>query len=265
MQPATETKTLGELRQRELPSGNRTAPSGDRETGCRRNAAVLHRHHPPGATFAARHASPMAPFRRKQGDDPSPTAAVLLGMMALASATASRASAEPTPLNIAGNVHSQNLVRHPNVREYQFIQQRTTLRMRWVWAPATVPPQLTFGTRLVSKLRIALEFRATYDSVYDYTPTFRERDLRGRTPSRVASRDLGDLSRRARASIRSEHQIRQAYLELELRRVPLRLRLGRQQIVWGEADFFRMLDRANPLDISWHGTQELPPPRVRMG
>jgi len=38
------------------------------------------------------------------------------------------------------------------------------------------------------------------------------------------------------------------------------VRAGRQQIVWGESDNFRMLDRANTLDLTWHFTQEVPPP-----
>jgi len=43
-------------------------------------------------------------------------------------------------------------------------------------------------------------------------------------------------------------------------REALRLRVGKQQLVWGEADLFRMLDRANPLDTSWHFVEEVPPP-----
>src|SRR5207247_615220 len=31
-------------------------------------------------------------------------------------------------------------------------------------------------------------------------------------------------------------------------------------IVWGETDNFRMLDRANSLDLTWHFQQEIPPP-----
>jgi hypothetical protein len=38
------------------------------------------------------------------------------------------------------------------------------------------------------------------------------------------------------------------------------VRAGRQQIVWGETDNFRMLDRANPLDLTWHFQQEIPTP-----
>jgi len=181
---------------------------------------------------------------------------VIFAIIALALATASLAAAGLPPPEIAMIVHSQNLVRHPNERDYQFVQQRTTLQTRLQWNRATDPTRL----RLVKNVRLVLESRASYDSVYDYTPTFRERDLRGRRPSRVARRDLADLTPQARAAIRTELQLRQAYVDLELRRLPLRFRLGRQQVVWGEADFFRMLDRANPLDISWHGAQELPPP-----
>jgi hypothetical protein len=38
--------------------------------------------------------------------------------------------------------------------------------------------------------------------------------------------------------------------------------MGRQQIVWGETDNFRMLDRANTLDLSWHFQQEIPAPAI---
>src|SRR5439155_1033247 len=44
------------------------------------------------------------------------------------------------------------------------------------------------------------------------------------------------------------------------RNVPLSVRAGRQQIVWGETDNFRMLDRANTLDLTWHLQQEIPGP-----
>ena len=39
--------------------------------------------------------------------------------------------------------------------------------------------------------------------------------------------------------------------------IPLSLRLGKQQIVWGETDNFRLLDRVNALDLTWHLMQEI--------
>jgi hypothetical protein len=53
---------------------------------------------------------------------------------------------------------------------------------------------------------------------------------------------------------------RELYVDMRFRDVPLSIRAGRQQIVWGETDNFRMLDRANPLDLTWHFQQELPAP-----
>src|SRR5205807_2765106 len=48
--------------------------------------------------------------------------------------------------------------------------------------------------------------------------------------------------------------------DIKFRNLPLTVRAGRQQIVWGETDNFRMLDRANSLDLTWHFQQEIPPP-----
>src|SRR2546428_4327207 len=37
---------------------------------------------------------------------------------------------------------------------------------------------------------------------------------------------------------------------------PVSLRLGRQQVTWGETDNFRALDIINPLDLRWHWSRE---------
>ena len=42
-----------------------------------------------------------------------------------------------------------------------------------------------------------------------------------------------------------------AYLDFE--KGPLFLRLGRQNLAWGETDVFRLLDNINPLDDSFGG------------
>lgn len=161
-----------------------------------------------------------------------------------------------------GIVQTQNIVRHPSATELHFVQQRNTLRLGVDWqladdgaAQAPVPAMLG-----LSDLSGRIAYRGVYDSIYDYAPIFRERDLRGRKPGRAAARDLEDLPRRARDALKLESGLREAWVDLTLRRVPVRLRLGLQQIVWGEADLFRMLDRANPLDTSWHFVEEIPPP-----
>lgn len=76
-----------------------------------------------------------------------------------------------------------------------------------------------------------------------------------------ASLDL-DNSLRERISAGNRHDfqyqkaIREVYADIILKDVLLknadaRIRIGKQQIMWGESDLFRMADIINPLDISW--------------
>ncbi len=55
---------------------------------------------------------------------------------------------------------------------------------------------------------------------------------------------------------RFENRLREAYIDLRMRDLPISLRLGRQQVIWGESDQFRLMDIWNPLDLTWHVQQE---------
>jgi hypothetical protein len=191
--------------------------------------------------------------------------AALLGLSALVSVALNPSPVHATerfgPLELSGNIQSQNIVRNPDVDEYHFVQQRNTFRARVEWAWLQRGKLIDrFDLPFIESSNLFLLYRGVYDSIYDYTPTFRERDFRGRKPGSLALRDLGDLSKGARDAIKFENSLREAYIDLKLRDAPLSFRLGKQQIIWGEADDFRMLDRANPLDTSWHFIEELPPP-----
>ena len=74
------------------------------------------------------------------------------------------------------------------------------------------------------------------------------------------ARSLKSLDKEERDNLKFNNHIRDAYVDLYFKKMPLTLRIGKQQVVWGESDGFRMLDRANTLDLSWHFFQELPPP-----
>jgi hypothetical protein len=165
------------------------------------------------------------------------------------------------PIELSGNLQSQNIVRHPDVDEYHFIQQRNTFRARvdWDWLQRGKLID-RFDLPFIESSKLFLLYRGVYDSIYDYTPTFRERDFRGRKPGPAAQRDLDDLSRSKLDALKFENDLREAYVDLKLADIPVSFRLGKQQIIWGEADDFRMLDRANPLDVSWHFIEEIPPP-----
>ena len=85
------------------------------------------------------------------------------------------AETEPavTAVNVSGRIQSQTLVRHPNAAEYHLIQQRSTFLLHSQWEPDTSAlDRLTIG--LLADARFSLLYRAAYDSVYEYTPRFRE-------------------------------------------------------------------------------------------
>ena len=178
------------------------------------------------------------------------------------------------PIQIAGNIQSQNIVRTPDADTYQFIQQRNTARVQLTYDFLQTGTALErFDVPFLRDGRLLLLWRGVYDSVYDTTPDVAAReDIHGRAyggqnlsdfaaaTGRSDVLTLDGLSRSARDSLRFENTLREAFVDLRFRDVPLSVRLGRQQIVWGEADNFRMLDRANALDLTWHQAQELPPP-----
>ena len=192
------------------------------------------------------------------------------------------------PLQISGNLQSQNIVRTPDAQTFQFIQNRNVARL-----------QLTYdwlqGGKLMEKydipfIRDAKLFflaRGVYDSVYSTTPGFAPAyDIHGHAyagqnsagqaanvalPGRIRAEGLSQnviklkgLGRDRREDLwfDGSEAPREAYIDMRLRDVPLSIRAGKQQIVWGETDNFRMLDRANSLDLTWHFQQELPAPAL---
>ena len=74
--------------------------------------------------------------------------------------------------------------------------------------------------------------RAVYDAAYDIRDSYDVLNDRGK----------------------EEYKIREAFVDILM--APFSLRLGKQQVVWGETDNFRALDVINPLDRTWHGTRE---------
>src|SRR5213594_2266560 len=178
-------------------------------------------------------------------------------------------------LEMSGNLQSQNLVRHPDDEHFQLIQNRNTahLQFEYDWVQAgkfydkyTIP--------FIERSLLFIKYRGVYDSIYDTTPdTLEKEDVHGRAYAghtlfeyarlRGFSRktlSLDGLSQSTRDALKFDNQLREAYTDIKFRGIPLSVRAGRQQIVWGESDDFRMLDRANTLNLTWHFTQEIPAP-----
>lgn len=85
-------------------------------------------------------------------------------------------------------------------------------------------------------------YRGEYDGVWDYGPdVFSERFVRN-----IAGDKLDTRQR-----LRHRHRLFEAYVDYT--KGPVFLRIGRQNLSWGETDVFRLLDQINPLDASFGG------------
>lgn len=187
---------------------------------------------------------------------------VAAGLILLGSVTVASATQKFGPLELSGNLQSQELIRHPDPSTYQFIQQRNTMRVRvdweWIQRGGKWLDRFDFSD-LIESSHLFLLYRGVYDSVYDYTPNTKERFEFTGQPTDFRNNSLDDYDKHARDALKFESVLREAYVDIKFRH-GFSLRAGRQQVIWGESDGFRLLDRANSLDLSWHFQQELPPP-----
>jgi hypothetical protein len=200
----------------------------------------------------------------------------LLAALHLAAAPLARATQKFGPLQLSGNLQTYNLVRTPDQSNYQYIMNRNVARVRleynWLQAGKFYNK---YDIPFIENSNLFLLWRGVYDSVYTTTPHILQkndihrdaynnqdyytyaRKTRGLSSDRVQLEGLGHDTL---DQLQFDNQLREAYIDLKLRPIPLSVRAGRQQIVWGETDNFRMLDRANSLDLTWHFQQEIPPP-----
>jgi hypothetical protein len=187
-----------------------------------------------------------------------------------------RATQRYGPLQLSGNLQTTSLIRHPDASTFEYVQNRNVARVRldynWLEAGKFYNK---YAIPFVERSNLFLLWRGVYDSVYDTTPHVLEKeDIHGRAYEEKTWYDFGrenrGLSRRhfqldglgrdARDALKFDNQLREAYVDVKFRDLPLTVRAGRQQIVWGETDNFRMLDRVNSLNFTWHFQQELPTP-----
>ncbi len=166
------------------------------------------------------------------------------------------------PLEISGNVSAQQLFRMRDYNQWDFVQQRNTFRLRLDYETIKEGRLLdTFDVGFIDTGKLYILYRGVYDSVYGLTPGFPQFDIYGNkvgslTPVAPGSPTLNLQGLQNRDQLAYENKLREAYVDLKLKSLPLSFRLGRQQIVWGESDNFRLLDRVNPLDLTWHLQQE---------
>jgi hypothetical protein len=102
-------------------------------------------------------------------------------------------------------------------------------------------------------------YRGEYDGVWDYGPDVFSEEfplLSDCVPitkeKKKHPRDFPGCTRLdTRQRLRNRHRLFEAYINYT--RGPIFLRIGRQNLSWGETDVFRLLDQINPLDASFGG------------
>jgi hypothetical protein len=118
----------------------------------------------------------------------------------------------------------------------------------------------------VTEFKYNLTYRGEYDGIYDFGPSAYRNNLESRqeieealrqsptfTPSQLESVDftLQRNRRRLRRVASYRNRLFQAFVDWE--QGPVFIRFGRQNLVWGETDVFRLLDNINPVDNFFGG------------
>jgi len=199
------------------------------------------------------------------------------------------------PIEISGSVDTQNLFRASEIDEWQFIQDRNTALIRfeydWLQSGKFLDRIDVPG---IKRSKLYLLYRGTYDGFWGIAPGGRQVGVTrydDKIGGPIQGNDFGTTSNnpnnsfaiprtgapsipgcttppcpksglytrtdgRARESLAFTNQLREGYIDLALTSLPLSFRLGRQQVIWGESDQFRLMDIINPLDTTWHLQQE---------
>jgi hypothetical protein len=149
---------------------------------------------------------------------------------------------------------------YPYVGAGNVIQNRYFLELKWrhellPWVEEYLPEYVTsFG--------YLLSYRGEYEGIYDFGARSFSHNLEslqeiqqvlrdGGAPLDVAQELLSTQRHRLRQIASYRNRLFQVYGDAEIG--PVFIRIGRQNLVWGETDVFRLLDNINPLDDSFGG------------
>src|SRR6266566_2314202 len=176
--------------------------------------------------------------------------AILLGLLA---PRAARATQKFGPIQVSGNLQTANIVRTPDQNTYEYIMNRNTAHVRldydWLQSGKFYNK---YDIPFIDSSHLSIVWRGVYDSIYDTTPGFIQKEdnhgrayggldlfdfakLKGGPKFARSVLTLSGLSRRDWDALKFDNQLREAYADIKLRHIPLTVRAGRQQIVWGES------------------------------
>src|SRR5262249_23265696 len=76
------------------------------------------------------------------------------------------------PLQLSGNFETQELIRHPDVDKFQFVQNRNTFRLRvdydWLQKGKLIDK---IDVPFIESSKLFVLYRGVYDGFYDIAPT----------------------------------------------------------------------------------------------
>lgn len=141
-------------------------------------------------------------------------------------------------LEIEGFVQAQNILRTPMFQDATFILQRNTAQIEGKYYFLREGRAFDrFDTGPLEDATLTVIGRSVYDSIYDIGDAFSEK-----------------FTAQEKEKRKFEYKLREVYVDMAI--PPFSLRVGRQQVTWGETDNFRALDIINPLDLRWHWSRE---------
>jgi hypothetical protein len=145
------------------------------------------------------------------------------------------------------------------------IQNRYFLEMKWNHSLVEMFQDVL--PESVTEFKYNVTYRGEYDGIYDFGPSeyrqhtesFQEirqsllqnTSLRGQALDDAARARTQRARNRLRAVAPYRNRLFQAFVDWE--QGPVFLRIGRQNLAWGETDVFRLLDNINPIDNSFGG------------
>src|SRR5262245_47900555 len=160
---------------------------------------------------------------------------LLLGVLA-APGTAGATIRFGSNFLVFGDVEAQNLFRMRQPGDFTPVQQRNTFRIGLEYKFidrskfAKELPNGGFEVPWIKDASLYALYRGVWDSVYTWAPGGNLYDFKG---DPVGS--INDIDSDTRKSMQfPENRLREGYVDINFKDVPLSLRLGRQQIVWGE-------------------------------
>ena len=137
---------------------------------------------------------------------------------------------------ISARASTQHTFQHNDTNSFNWVQWRNELRFDLKYALIQEGSGQSYGP--ITQLNANLLWRGRFDPVYELRDSYKDRDY-----------DRGNFT------FPEGKTPREMFLDIGFGGAlsNLSLRIGKQQVVWGESDLFRSLDVVNPLDIRQNG------------